>query len=142
MAQSKNTRSRKPKLSTMERGHQMDGDRYVLGFAPALRFLRSQILCRLHKSPSDETVNRDPPSVYECKKITHARERYCSPCQWIMETPKTTQHAYRNTKNNTACTRSVRVFRMLDTTGKKKRQRRNVGQAISVPQCDVIRTLN
>ena len=37
------------------------GDRYVLGFVPALRFLRSQILCRLHKSPMDETINQGPP---------------------------------------------------------------------------------
>ena len=36
------------------------GDRYVLGFAPALTFLRSHILCRLYKSPSDETINREP----------------------------------------------------------------------------------
>ena len=42
-----------------------------LGFAPALRFLRSQILCRLYKSPSDETINRGPPCVYACKKITN-----------------------------------------------------------------------
>ena len=28
------------------------GDCYVQGFAPALRFLQSQILCRLYKSPS------------------------------------------------------------------------------------------
>ena len=48
-------------------------DRYVIGFAPALTFLRSQILCRLYKSPSDETVNRGPPYVYACKKITYAR---------------------------------------------------------------------
>ena len=41
------------------------GDRYVLGFAPALRFLWSQIL---YKSPSDETINRAPPCVYKCKK--------------------------------------------------------------------------
>ena len=39
-------------------------DRYVLGFAPALRFLRSQILLQNH---SDETINRGPPSVYACK---------------------------------------------------------------------------
>ena len=38
------TRSQKPKLITMERGQHMDGDRYVLGFAPALRFLQ-EILC-------------------------------------------------------------------------------------------------
>ena len=40
------------------------GDRYVLGFAPALGFLRSQILCRLYKSPSDETINRGPSRAY------------------------------------------------------------------------------
>ena len=34
------TRSQKPKLITMERGQHMDGERYVLGFAPALRFLQ------------------------------------------------------------------------------------------------------
>ena len=32
-------------------------DHYVPGFAPVLRFLRSQILCRVNKSPSNETVN-------------------------------------------------------------------------------------
>ena len=34
----------------------MMGNCYVPGFAPALTFLRSQILCRLYKSPSDETI--------------------------------------------------------------------------------------
>ena len=34
--------------------------RYVLGFAPALRLLRSQILCGLYKGPLDETINRSP----------------------------------------------------------------------------------
>ena len=48
------------------------GDRYVLGFAPALIFLRSQILCRLYESPSGETINRGPPYVYACKKITYS----------------------------------------------------------------------
>ena len=55
------------------------GDRYVLGFAPALRFLLSQILCRLYKSPSDETINRGPPCVYACKKIAYVCYRSCSP---------------------------------------------------------------
>ena len=49
------------------------GDRYVLGFAPAPKFLRSQILCRLYKRPSDETINRGPPCVYARKKITYVR---------------------------------------------------------------------
>ena len=30
------------------------GDRYVLGFESALCFLRSEILCRFYKSPSDK----------------------------------------------------------------------------------------
>ena len=45
------TRLLKPDLSTIER------DRYALGFASALRFLRSQILCRLYESPLDEAIN-------------------------------------------------------------------------------------
>ena len=32
------------------------GDHYVLGFAPSLKVLLSQILCSLHKSPSDEAI--------------------------------------------------------------------------------------
>ena len=71
VAQSKNTRSRKPKLSTIERGHQLDG--YVPGFAPARRFFRSPLLCRLCKSPSNETINRRPLCVYVCRKTTYAR---------------------------------------------------------------------
>ena len=55
VVQSKSTRSRSSVVTKWM------GDRYVLVFAPALRFLRSQILCRLHKSPSDETVSRVPP---------------------------------------------------------------------------------
>ena len=44
---------------TTRRGHH-----YVLGFAHAQRFLRSQIPCRLYESPSDETINRGPPWVH------------------------------------------------------------------------------
>ena len=43
------------------------GWRYMLGFAPTLRSLQSQILCRLYKSPSKETINwavQDQPSVW------------------------------------------------------------------------------
>ena len=36
-------------------------NRYVLGFAPALRFLQSQIMRRLYKSPSEETITRGAP---------------------------------------------------------------------------------
>ena len=80
MAQSKITRSLKPKLSRWSVVTEWMADRYVLGFAPILRFLRSQFTCRFYKSPSDETVNRGPPCVYTCKRITYARKHpvcYC-----------------------------------------------------------------
>ena len=72
---------------------------YVIGFVPFLRFLWSQILCILYKSPLDETANRGPPSVYTCKKKDHihvlkilgVRVRV----QWIVETTKLTQHALK-----------------------------------------------
>ena len=71
---------------------------YVIGFAPFLRFLWSQILCRLYKSPLDETANRGPPSLYACKKdhirmlkILGVPDRV----RWIMETTKLTQHALK-----------------------------------------------
>ena len=38
-----------------------------LGFSPAPRFLRNQIMCRLYKRPSDETENRD---------LSHAKSRH------------------------------------------------------------------
>ena len=54
---------------------------YVIGFAPALRFLQSQILCRLYKSPLDETINRGPLLyMHACKKITYA-------CQLFQDFP-------------------------------------------------------
>ena len=40
-------------------GHHMAGwplCQYVLSFVPIMRFLQSQILCRLSKSPSDKTI--------------------------------------------------------------------------------------
>ena len=56
-----------------ECGHHMDGDRYVLGSAATPRFLWSQILCRLYKSPSCETVTE----VYTQAKRspTHVNDR-------------------------------------------------------------------
>ena len=72
----------------MERGHHMDGYRYVLGFAPALRFLRSQILCRLYESPSEEIINRGP-RVYTCAKRSHTHVKdpvVHVTVRWTMET--------------------------------------------------------
>ena len=66
-AQSKSARSRKPRLSTMECGHHMDGDRCVLGFS-AQRFPRSQIICGLYKNNNfGETLILGPPYVYAFK---------------------------------------------------------------------------
>ena len=42
----------------------------MLGFVPALRFPRSQVQCRLYKSPSDETINRGTPCTHA---HTHTR---------------------------------------------------------------------
>ena len=77
------------------------GDCYVLGFAPALRFLQSnsmqnQILYRLYKHPSDDTINWGPMCIVKHRGHTHAK-RSCThvkdpgvhvKVQWIMETPK------------------------------------------------------
>ena len=64
-------------------------DRYMVGVAPALRFLWSQVLCRLYKSLSDNTVNPSPSCVYTCKKITYAKDPVVHVrVWWIMETSK------------------------------------------------------
>ena len=34
------------------------------GFAPSLGLFRSQIVCKLYRSPSDEIINRGPHGVY------------------------------------------------------------------------------
>ena len=70
------------------------GDRYVLGFASALRFLLSQILYRLCKSPSDESRNRGPPHAE--RSPTHVK-RSSSPCQSSMDygNVKITQNALK-----------------------------------------------
>ena len=45
------------------------GDCHVLGFVLTAIFPRSQILCRLCKSHSEDTINWDPPcALYACKK--------------------------------------------------------------------------
>ena len=82
------------------------GDRYVLGFVFALRFfLWSQILCRLYKSPSDETKPRSPVSIYASRKkityIIYARKRSCSPYSMSEFVGLWKQ------QNNPACTKSV-----------------------------------
>ena len=78
------------------------GDRYVLGFELALRFLRGQILCRLYKSPSGETI--DVPRVSTHIKRSHTQDKdhvVHVRVLWIMETPKypsmhLTSHSFYN----------------------------------------------
>ena len=45
--------------------------RCMLGFAPAPRFFRIQILCRLYKGPSDETTDIGPPPCICMQKDPH-----------------------------------------------------------------------
>ena len=73
------------------------GGHYMLGFAPALRFLRSQILCRLYKNHSDEAISRGHLHVYAWKMITHACLRSCSTRLSLVDygNIKITQHALK-----------------------------------------------
>ena len=82
--QTKSSRCRKPKLSTMERGHAPTwmGDRYVLGFEPAPRFRRSRFLCRLYihtESPSVETTTRGLQRAYTPMQRDHIPTQRTSP---------------------------------------------------------------
>ena len=88
------------------------GDRYVLGCAPALGFLRSSFLCRLYKSSSDETINP------VCIRMQKDYIRMLKILQSMSEFGGLWKHP-----NNPACTKSVRVFRLLklDTIQKKKK---------------------
>ena len=63
----------KARLSTGERGHHiiiLMGDCHMPGFVPAQRFLWSQILCRLYKSPSDG-LQTEVPQVHMHAKRSH-----------------------------------------------------------------------
>ena len=72
VAQSKSTHSQKPNLSIIIT---WIGDCYMLGFT--LRVVQSKILCRLDKSPSDETINQGPPM---CIHMQKDHIRIFSPC--------------------------------------------------------------
>ena len=74
----------------------------------------SQILCRLFKSPSDETGNCASVCLSACKNITYAPQRSCSSCQSSVD--------YGHTKITQHALKVSRVFGMLklDTTLKKK----------------------
>ena len=78
-----------------------------------LRFLRSPVLCRLYEGPSDETINRGPPSVICMQKVTHTRTLS------MPEFGGLWKH-----QNDPACTESVGVFiiLMLDSTDTKEEE--------------------
>ena len=67
------------------------GDHYVLCFAGALRFLWSQMLCRLYNSSLDETITQGPLYVYACKMshvYMHLNDsKVHVRVWWIMKTP-------------------------------------------------------
>ena len=77
---------------------------YVLGFVPTQKFLRSQILCRLDKSSSDEAINRSI-SIRLYMQKDHVRIlKTCSPCRSLMDygNRKITQHALESVSLKTA----------------------------------------
>ena len=54
----------------MQKGRVWDPLSRGVWCSPAPRFLWSQVLCRLCKSPSDETINQSPVCIYDaCKKV-------------------------------------------------------------------------
>ena len=66
----------------------------MLGFELALRFLRGQILCRLYKSPSGETI--DVPRVSTHIKRSHTQDKdhvVHVRVLRILEMPNISQHA-------------------------------------------------
>ena len=125
------------------------GHRYVPDFAPAPRFFRSQILCRLFKK--GETINGGPQCVYACKKIanacykdhlvlcqssvdygntharTHARTHTHTPTHARTHAHSHTHthtHTHTPTHKERACNKNVRIFTVLklDTIRKKKKK--------------------
>ena len=99
VAQSKNTHSRKPKLSSIKCGHRMDGWllRARLCTHPEIspRFLQNQILCRLYKPLSPMSKDH----IHKLKILSTLSEF----------------GGLRKHQNNPACTKSVRVIRMLNS---------------------------
>ena len=71
--QSENTPLESQQFSMIKCHHHINGWPLPWGFAPTPRFIWSQILYRLYKSPLDETMYRGSPCVYKCKKILQAR---------------------------------------------------------------------
>ena len=85
---------------------------------------RSDAVSRFqHSEPSGslsgETINRGPPCLYACKKVTCARSRSCSPSQ--------SSEDYGNIKiSQHALTVSVFMMLKLDTARKKRKKQSKV----------------
>ena len=96
-----------------------NGGEYVLGFASALNFRRSQMFCRLCKSTSDETENEIPRMYTQGKDKTLPLKNPAVHLRvwWIL----------KKQRNVTACTRSIKVFRVLksDTVEKEREETLN-----------------
>ena len=109
VVQSKSTHSQRPKLSMIECGHQMDGWLLCARLCTHPE-VSLEIMCRLYKRPSDETINQGPlPKDQICTlKILKSMSEFSG--LWKQQ--------YKP-----ACTKSVRVFIMLklDTVQKKKK---------------------
>ena len=67
----------------------------VRALSPAQTFLRSQIVCRHHESPWDETIDRGPPCVCACIRPYAYDSTPRSPCQALEDygNCEITQHA-------------------------------------------------
>ena len=100
MAQSKSTRLQSHKSQSKAQSSMVTkwmDDCYVLGFVPALKYLWSQILHRLYKSPSDETIIKPRSRVCVCMQKDH-KHTLKDPAahvrvRWSMQTTKITQQA-------------------------------------------------
>ena len=75
MVLKKRTRSQKPKLSTIKRGHHMDGWPLCTRLCARPEISPKSNSVQIHiKSPPDEAINRSPPCVLvACKNVTYAR---------------------------------------------------------------------
>ena len=81
------------------------GDRYVQGFAAAPRFLRSQILCRLYKGPSDEYK----PRSFVCIRIQKDRIRSLKILRFVSEFGGLWEH-----QTNPACSKRCHSLHSIE----------------------------
>ena len=88
VAPSKSTHSWWPKLSTIKRGPHMDGWLFCARLCTHPEIALESNSVHTLQSPSGETINRGPPCVYTCKKITYVKDPVVHVKSWIVEMPK------------------------------------------------------